>query len=610
MDELKLRILIVEDIQDDAELAARELLQDGLCFDWRRVEDEAGFLRELAEFSPDVILSDYTMPGFDAMSALRILQETGREIPFILVTGSQSEETAAAVMREGADDYILKSSLVRLPSSVRHALERWGTKRALRESEERWQFALEGAGDGVWDGNPQTGAVYFSPQWKAMLGYAEEEIEPDGSEWERRIHPEDREETLAQFEAYLQGRAPAYRSEYRLLCKDGSYKWTLSRGKVIRRDAKGRPLRVIGAQSDITERKRVEEALRESETQYRQLIETMQDGVYRSSHEGKFLEVNPAMVKILGYANKEELLAIDIKSQLYFAPEDRESAALAEKLEEMGVFRLRKKDGSEIWVEDHGRHVVDDNGTVLYHEGVLRDITERKQLEERIRQVRSDLLFAVSHDLKSPLQALNQTQEMLSELTPEEGLARFQEYGAIWRRNLQRLERMINNLIDSQRGEEGRFPLLLTPCDPAELVKRVAEDLTGYALAFQVTFDLNLQSVPEGSCDEEALARVVENLLTNAVKFSPKGGRVEVHLTLEDRTLLLEVEDHGLGIPAQEQGQLFQSFQRGRSAEHKGIPGTGLGLYVSRRIVEEHGGTLTLTSEEGKGTKVIVRLPV
>ena len=137
---------------------------------------------------------------------------------------------------------------------------------------------------------------------------------------------------------------------------------------------------------DVTERKQAEQALRESEAQYRYLIETMPDGVYRSTHEGKFLEVNPAMVKMLGYDSKEELLAIDIKAQLYFAEEDRESAALEEKNEEMAVFRLRKKDGSDVWVEDHGRHVTDDGGNVRYHEGILRDITERKRMEEdRVR---------------------------------------------------------------------------------------------------------------------------------------------------------------------------------------------------------------------------------
>ncbi len=162
------------------------------------------------------------MPGFDAMKALRILQEAGREIPFILVTGSQSEETAAAVMREGADDYILKSSLVRLPSSVRHTLERWRTKQALRESE---ALAIRpgGGGDGVWDWNPQTGAVYFSPQWKAMLGYGEEEIEPDGERVGTARPPGGPAGDPGSAGSVSPGacRRPIA-CEYRLLCKDGS----------------------------------------------------------------------------------------------------------------------------------------------------------------------------------------------------------------------------------------------------------------------------------------------------------------------------------------------------------------------------------------------------
>ena len=137
---------------------------------------------------------------------------------------------------------------------------------------------------------------------------------------------------------------------------------------------------------DITEQKRSEKALRESEERYRELVEKMPDGVYKSSHEGKFLEINSAMVEMLGYANKEELYAIDIKSDLYFQVEDRESAALEEKLEEMAVFRLKKKDGSEIWVEDHGRHVLDDKGKVLYHEGIMRDVTERKLAVDALQE--------------------------------------------------------------------------------------------------------------------------------------------------------------------------------------------------------------------------------
>jgi PAS domain S-box-containing protein len=316
------------------------------------------------------------------------------------------------------------------------------------------------------------------------------------------------------------------------------------------------------------------------------------------------------MAELLGYT-REELIGRSIEEFTFpeeLADHRQRMSNRRQGIGEQYERRLCRRDGSILWTNVSAAPILE-NGQFRGSIGLSTDITKRKQLEEKIRQVRTDLLFAVSHDLKSPLQALHQTQEMLNMLTPGEGLARFQEYSEIWRRNLKRLERMINNLMDSQRAEEGRFPLLLAPCDAAQLVKSAVEDSQGYALSSQVTFDLNLQPVPQGACDEEALARVVENLLTNAVKFSPKGGHVEVRLGMEGGALLLEVEDHGLGIPANEQAQLFQPFQRGRSAEQRKIHGTGLGLYVCRRIVEEHGGAISLTSEEGKGTTVTVRLP-
>ncbi|MEI6510373.1 MAG: ATP-binding protein, partial [bacterium] len=390
--------------------------------------------------------------------------------------------------------------------------------------------------------------------------------------------------------------------------KDGSTFWLENKFSIIR-DSSGKPVSILGEGRDISERKRVQDALRESEDKYRKLFEMESDALFLTdAQSGQILDANMAAVALYGYS-LDELLGmrnVDLSAE----PEKtKESSALASS---SGVIAIplryhRKKDGTVFPVEINATSIVW-NGRLAFIP-VIRDITERRELEERIRQVRSDLLFAVSHDLKSPLQALHQTQEMLNELTPGEGLARFQEYSEIWRRNLQRLERMINNLMDSQRGEEGRFPLLLAPSNPVELIKRVVEDSQGFALSSQVSFDLKLQPVPEGVCDEEALARVVENLLTNAVKFSPKGGKVEVRLEMEGDALLLEVEDHGFGIPALEQAQLFQPFQRGRTAERKGIRGTGLGLYVCRRIVEEHGGSISLFSEEGKGTKVTVRLP-
>jgi len=131
-------------------------------------------------------------------------------------------------------------------------------KDALRESEARWQFALEGAGDGVWDWNAQTNQVYFSRQWKAMLGFGEHEIENTFAEWDTRIHPEDHDYVYGEIHKHLAGETSLYISEHRLQCKDGTYKWILDRGQVIERTQDGKPLRVIGTHSDITARKHAE----------------------------------------------------------------------------------------------------------------------------------------------------------------------------------------------------------------------------------------------------------------------------------------------------------------------------------------------------------------
>ena len=146
---------------------------------------------------------------------------------------------------------------------------------------------------------------------------------------------------------------------------------------------------LVGIGIDITERKMIEEALKASEGLYRNLIERMPDGVYKSTPDGKFVSVNPAMVNMLGYDSKEELMAINIKSDLYFAPEERDSLVLNEKNSVIEIFKLKKKDSSEIWVEDHGWYNNDEDGNTLFHEGILRDVTDRMKAEDKMRSLSS-----------------------------------------------------------------------------------------------------------------------------------------------------------------------------------------------------------------------------
>ena len=136
---------------------------------------------------------------------------------------------------------------------------------------------------------------------------------------------------------------------------------------------------------DITDRKQAEAALRESEERYHTLFDSIMDGIYRSTHEGKFVDINPAMLRMFGYSSKEEMLEVDIKNDLYFAPEERGSHILDTGQEEVEEYRMRRKDGSEIWVEDHGYYIHNEQGMPIYHEGTLRDVTQRKQAEEALR---------------------------------------------------------------------------------------------------------------------------------------------------------------------------------------------------------------------------------
>jgi PAS domain S-box-containing protein len=170
-----------------------------------------------------------------------------------------------------------------------HVLDRLGTQEALRESEARWGFALEGAGDGVWDWHVPSGRVFYSRRWKEMLGYDEHEIGDTYEEWSSRVHPDDRPQVEIEPGRHFRGELPHFATEHRLRRKDGTYMWVLDRGRVVERDADGNAVRVIGIQTDISERKRAEAALRDSEQFLRDVITSTSDGILVEDGRGRVL---------------------------------------------------------------------------------------------------------------------------------------------------------------------------------------------------------------------------------------------------------------------------------------------------------------------------------
>ncbi len=249
------------------------------------------------------------------------------------------------------------------------------TDQALRENHVRLQLALEAANIGTWDWNPQTDQVAFSKQWKAMLGYEEDEIKNRLASWESLVHPEDLPEAYAQIDAHIQGKTPVYENEYRMRSQDGSYKWILDRGQIIERDEKGQPIRFIGIHYDISERK-------VAELELEQFFTISLDLLCITDIEGRFRRLNRAWESILGYTAEEltgrlflELVHPDDVAPTLAKMADLQHGSKVLKF----VNRYRAKDGSYRYIE----WLANPCGSLIY--AAARDITDRIQLEATLR---------------------------------------------------------------------------------------------------------------------------------------------------------------------------------------------------------------------------------
>ncbi|MGH7846654.1 MAG: EAL domain-containing response regulator [Candidatus Binatia bacterium] len=260
-----LRLLLLEDVPTDAELVCHELRKAKIDFAWERVETKEAFLNGLKTFTPDAILADYNLPQFSAMDALRLLRKLELELPFILVTGSQSEEVAVECMREGADDYILKTSLKRLPSALLNTLrkkdielEKDRAEAELHRREEQYRLITENTQDLICMLDPVGNFTYVSPSARSLLGYEAKDL--IGSSCFELIHPEDRQAAAATIEQIL-ANADRGAQEFRLCRVTGEWRIFESVGSRILDDG-GKPQRAVFVSRDITERKRDEETIR------------------------------------------------------------------------------------------------------------------------------------------------------------------------------------------------------------------------------------------------------------------------------------------------------------------------------------------------------------
>jgi PAS domain S-box-containing protein len=376
-----------------------------------------------------------------------------------------------------------------------------------------------------------------------------------------------------------------------------------------------------------------ERRVRSAERLYRQLVERLPGVTYISSPASVGPTfISPQALELLGLPAEEFILHPDAAMQVIH-PDDRESVeANMETLRREGgeytqEFRVVHPDGHVVWIGDDATVVAGEDDKPLHVQGYLRDITPLKDAEakqqaaleieqtanERLRELgamKDDFVALVSHELRTPLTSIRGYLELVldgksSGLTKENT-----EFLGIVDRNAARLERLVDDLLFMARLGSGKLELSLEDTDLAALARESVGAATPRATAQAVRLECEVDEVPPVSGDPGRLGQLLDNLISNAVKFTPDGGSVDVRVFPQNGDVAVEVADTGIGISSNEQSQLFQKFFRTSAAGERAIQGTGLGLSISKAIVEAHHGRIELESEENIGTTIRVLLPV
>lgn len=353
---------------------------------------------------------------------------------------------------------------------------------------------------------------------------------------------------------------------------------------------------------DISTEIKGADELEVSETRFRNLFETSLDGIYKSTPEGRFVTVNPAMVEMLGYDSVEELLAIDIEKELYFEIEDRKIMAAHEE----DKYPLRKKDGTIIWVEDHSYYEFDPSGKILFHHGILRDVTQKleKQTElERLLTVTKDqnqrlqnFAHIISHNIRSHSANLSSLVQIMEEKEGAQERARLFEMLKTSTAKLEETIQNLNEIITVNRN-------LSNPLEDRNLQKEIENTLnilsgdileTGIKVSSEVPHRVKIKVIPA------YLDSILLNLFSNAIKYRSKTeAYLKITMSEEDDFLIMHVTDNGVGIDLIKNSEkifrMYETFNYNKDSR-------GFGLYITKNQIEAMNGKIDVKSKLGSGS--------
>lgn len=455
-------------------------------------------------------------------------------------------------------------------------------------------------------------ATFVSGNITSLFGYSIRECLETPNFWRDNIHPDDVERVLAVYDLFFkEGR---HVHEYRFRKKDGSYSWVLDQLRLIR-DADGNPLEIIGSWLDITDRKETEEALSKSLNLFREFFMANPVGTIITTPPGHVLEVNPAFIEASGYSAAEVVGRTSQELGFWRNLEDRERMVSA--ISQHGfIDHLESvffgKNGKQMTCLVSSR-AIDYEGEVRIL-SIVTDVTDQRRAEEAMRELdkaKSDFISTAAHELRTPLVSIVGYCELL-ENADAMGFSDEQRehYLSIILSNAGILNRLIDDLLDLGRIQVGRS-LGVSPKenDLLEIVDKVVASFRVKTGRHKIVVERSNDFPQIVWLDAGRIAQVLNNLLNNAIKYSPEGGIVRVWLSDGPDKISVSIADQGVGMTAEQMEHVFERFYRvdPNSLETVGL---GLGMSIVKQIIEDHGGTINVSSQPGEGTTVTFELPV
>lgn len=589
-------------------------------FGWKEAE-------VLGKRLSDNIIPSYHKKGHE--KGIDLYSRTGKgpalnkiiELPAVNIKGEEFQiELSIIPVKQGDTEFFC--------SFIRDISDRKKNEQALKASQELWQFALEGAGDGVWEYNFQNKEVFFSKQYKSMLGYQDDEFLNNPNEWLKRVHIEDMPLIELTDKAYFSGEINSHQREYRILHKNGHYIWVLDRGMLVNRTPEGLPERIIGTHSDITDRKLSEQALSIKEEKYRSIITNMNLGLIEVDNDEHIQFANQTFCKMSGF-NEEDLINAKA-TELLELGENKNLIESKKELRKNGIsdayqVSVRNKDGELRWWLISGAPRLNDKGEHVGSIGIHLDITAQKELEHELikakeaaeasTEAKEAFLANMSHEIRTPMNAISGMANQLNKTTLDTNQ---QFYLNTIRSSADSLLVIINDILDLSKIESGKLDIEKIGFEPKRVIGHVMEVMQHRAeekgLKFTNSFcDQQLSEVLIG--DPYRISQIMLNLVSNAIKFTHKG-QVDISCRvlqdLEKQQLIeARVQDTGVGMEKEFIAQLFEKFSQEDSSVSRKYGGTGLGMSICKELIELMEGKISVVSEKNKGTIVsfILRMP-